>query len=159
MKHILKINSKDIIKVNSLFMSASQRTSALDQFHVNLDSDKIIPESQHTTRFIVATSSAITTGLTLAEGISVCFLEPDYNAYTIEQGQCRHYYQGNKNKLVHSQLCLNVGNKTKKRIIDINRLKEKIKQVAERKLAPSKATTEVLSNTSIEQIKKCIVTL
>jgi hypothetical protein len=34
----------------------------------------------------MATSSAIITGLTLAKGISVCFLEPDYNAYTIEQG-------------------------------------------------------------------------
>jgi hypothetical protein len=43
-----------------------------------------------------------------------------------------------------------VGNKTKKRIIDINRLKEKIKQVIKQKLAPSKAITEVLLNTSIE---------
>jgi hypothetical protein len=67
-------------------MLASQQTSVLDQFYVNLDSDKIIPESQHTARFIVATSSVITTGLTLAEGISVCFLELDYNTYTIEQG-------------------------------------------------------------------------
>jgi hypothetical protein len=43
-----------------------------------------------------------------------------------------------------------MGNKTEKRIVDINRLKEKIKQVIERKLAPSKAVTEVLLNTSIE---------
>ncbi len=97
--------------------------------------------------------------LTLAEDILVYFLELDYNAYTIEQGQYQHYYQGNKNKLVYSQLYLNVGNKTKKRIININRLKEKIKQVTEQKLAPSKAVTKVLLNTSIEQIKKYIVTL
>jgi hypothetical protein len=34
----------------------------------------------------MATSSTIMTRLTLAKGISVCFLELDYNAYTIEQG-------------------------------------------------------------------------
>jgi hypothetical protein len=150
MRHILKIDSNDIIEVNSLFMTASQRTSALDRFHVNLDSDKIKPENQHTARFIVATSSAIATGLTLAEGISVCFLEPDYNAHTMEQGWCRHCRQGNKNKLVHSWLCLNEGNKTEKRILDTNGLKEKIKQVAARKLAPGEPAAEVLSNTSVE---------
>ncbi len=126
-------------------MTASQRTTALDRFHVNLDSDNMTPESQHTARFIVATSSAIATGLTLAEGISVCFLEPDYHAHTMEQGWCRHCRQGNKNKLVYSWLCLNVGNKTEKRIIDTNGLKEKIKQVAERKLASgeTEAATEI----------------
>jgi flagellar basal body-associated protein FliL len=43
-----------------------------------------------------------------------------------------------------------MGNKTKKRIIDINKLKKKIKQVIEQKLAPSKAVTKVLLNTFIK---------
>ncbi len=56
-----------------------------------------------------------------------------------------HMSRDNKNKLVYSWLSLNVGNKTKKRIIDTNGLKEKIKQVTERKLAFSKteAATEI----------------
>lgn len=132
MTRILKFNHRDVIEVNSLFMKPAERSSKLQKFHVDLNSETPA-EEQHTARIIVATSSAIATGLTLAEAVSVCFIEPDYHAHTMDQGYCRHCRQGNKNAVVHSWLLMCAGNQTEQRIQESNDMKRRIQQVQGRK--------------------------
>ncbi len=134
MKHHLHIPDADIISINSLNRSSNATTKELNRFHINLESGTP-PEEQETARFILATNSAITTGLTLAEAISVGFLEPDFNAHTMAQGYARHCRQGNKNKAgVYSWLFTAKGNKTEERIQEVNHMKAKISEVQTRKV-------------------------
>ncbi|KAK2629475.1 hypothetical protein QTJ16_000295 [Diplocarpon rosae] len=129
--HIERYTPDDVLLVHSM-MSPMERTATLDKFHLNVGSN--IPlEDQRPARFLVATSSAIATGLTLAEAISVCFLEVDYYAHTMEQGFCRHCRQGNKNAVVYSWVIQNDENPTEERIFNVNALRSKIQQVQARK--------------------------
>jgi hypothetical protein len=87
---------------------------------------------QETARFIIATSSAIVTGLILAEAISVTFWEVEFNAHTMAQCWCRHVRQGNKNKKFYSFLIIAKGNTTEQRILEHNKMKERIQEATKR---------------------------
>ena len=138
MVHIRKISEDDIIWVNKGDMTPDQISKALSRFKVNYDSE--IPVK--TARYIIATSSAFATGLTLNEAISVTFLEPDFNAVTILQGFARHWRQGNKNKKVYSYLLIAVGNHTEDRIQNKNKLRGAIQEATKRKV---NETTDLVS--------------
>lgn len=134
MIYILKINPEDVI---FLYKPMGQRkiNDALARFHVNVDS-KIPAKEQKTARYIVATSSSFAVGLTLAEAVSVGFLEPDYHADTVAQGIHRHCRQGNKNldHGVESWMFMVKDNKVEGRIFDVNNLRKQIINAAERKV-------------------------
>lgn len=133
MKHILNISPKDVIVVTSN-MTSKNRTTELDRFHPNLEKNL---DDQHTARFILATAYAIATGLTLAEAISVCFMEPTWDAAIVSQGYSRHCRQGNVNPKVYSWLLLSKENSVEAKIMETNKMRAKILQVQERKVAES----------------------
>lgn len=117
-------------------MSTKERSSALDRFHIDVNASL---KGQHTARYIIATSAAITTGVTLAEAMTVSFIEPDFHAHTMAQGWARHCRQGNKNKIVWSNLFLAQGNEVEMRIIGNSKLRAKIQEVQTRKVDGAKA--------------------
>ena len=81
MIHVKKIPKKDIVFVHSK-MTSKEITRRLSKFHVDPESPTPIGE-QHTAKYIVGMSSVIATGLTLAEGIAVASLEPDFHVEMI----------------------------------------------------------------------------
>jgi hypothetical protein len=60
--------------------------------------------------------------MTLAEGLTLGFLEPDFRRSTILQGFTRHCRQGNKNPLVFAWLFLATVSPVEERIQTINAL-------------------------------------
>jgi hypothetical protein len=111
--------------------SSKMRTKELDRFHGSLNS-RIPMDQQKTARFIISTSSAIATGLTLAEAITVTFWEVDFNSHTMKQGFCRHVRQGNKNQECYCYLLVAEGNATEEKILAQNQLKERIQATTQR---------------------------
>jgi len=81
----------------------------------------------------VAKSSAFATGLTLAEAMSVGFLEPDSRAATMLKGFARHYRQGNKQVSVFSWMFLAKESAVEDRICRVNKLRSSINEAAIRK--------------------------
>lgn len=82
---------------------------------------------------MLATSSAISIGLTLAEAISVSFLEPDYDPGKLAQGFARHCRQGNQNPEVYCYIFLAKGNRIEDKILEISQLRKQIDSVQNRK--------------------------
>jgi hypothetical protein len=110
---------QDVISVNNWKTpSPAKRTAALSKFHVDLGS-KVPVGEQDTAKFVIATSSAISLGLTLAEAISVSFLEPDYDPGKLAQGFARHCRQGNKNKEVYCYIFMVKKSKIERKILEI----------------------------------------
>lgn len=142
MKYILEIPAKDLI---FLYKPMGDRRihKELDRFHGDLDSEVPI-EEQSTARYIISTTSSIGVGLTLAEAISVGFLEPDYHADNIKQGFARHCRQGNKNieHGVESWMFVIEGNTVEERIQEVNKLREQILESATRKVANIRAVCD-----------------
>jgi hypothetical protein len=129
-----KIKAKDVISLNAWRTpDVKQKTAALARFHVDIGSEIPINEQQ-TARFIIATSSAISLGLTLTEAISVSFLEPGYHPSKITQGFGRHCRQGNRNKMVYCNIFMVLGNKVEEKIMGISRIRKQILEVQNRKV-------------------------
>jgi hypothetical protein len=127
MIHILKIPTEEIIFINKT-MGAKKIDMELARFHIDVDQSSL---DQQTARYIVTTSGACSHGLTLAEAISVGFLEPDYRASTMLQGYARHCRQGNKNTKVYSWMFLAKNNPVEGRICQVNKLRQSINEAAE----------------------------
>jgi hypothetical protein len=124
---------QDVISVNNWKTpSPAKRTAALSKFHVDLGS-KVPVGEQDTAKFVIATSSAISLGLTLAEAISVSFLEPDYDPGKLAQGFARHCRQGNKNKEVYCYIFMVKKSKIERKILEISNLRKQIDSVQSRK--------------------------
>jgi hypothetical protein len=133
MRHYRNVSKDDLIAINGWSTpTPKNKTAQLDRFHVDLGSSTPV-DQQKTARFVIATSSAISIGLTLAEAISVSFLEPDYNAGKVAQGFARHCRQGNKNKKVYCDIFLAKGNKVEENILEISKLRKTIDAVQNRK--------------------------
>ncbi|KAF7856816.1 hypothetical protein EAF04_009579 [Stromatinia cepivora] len=154
MIYILKIEPEDVIFLYKP-LGQTKINAALARFHIDVDC-KIPAEEQKTARYIVSTSSSFAVGLTLAEAISVGFLEPDYHADTIAQGIHRHCRQGNKNldHGVESWMFMVKDNKVEGRIFDVNNLRKQIINAAERKVDGNagKDKQNITSNPSISSI-------
>ncbi|ESZ92640.1 hypothetical protein SBOR_6974 [Sclerotinia borealis F-4128] len=133
MIHILKFRREDVVFLHKP-MGQTKINAALARFHIDINC-KTPAEEQKTARYIVATSSSFAVGLTLAEAISVGFLEPDYHADTVAQGISRHCRQGNKNLEhgVESWMFMVKDNRVETRIFEVNNLRKQIINAAERK--------------------------
>lgn len=110
-------------------MTPAQISKELERFKADVNK-KV--QDQKTARYIIATSSAFSVGLTLSEAISVGFLEPDYRATTMIQGLSRHCRQGNKNPQVCSWIFRAKGSTVEERICQVNRLRSCITKAAAR---------------------------
>jgi hypothetical protein len=114
-------------------MTQSKINDELERFHADPYSPTPVAE-QKTPRYVIATSSAFSVGLTLTEAIAIIFLEPDFKAETMAQGFSRHWRQGNKNEVVHSFLLLAQANNVEDRIMTVNKLRAGIEKAATRKV-------------------------
>lgn len=132
MKHILKIDPSDLVFLNKT-MSASEITKGLERFQGNVDSPTYATD--HTARYIIATTSSFALGLTLAEAKYVALLEPDFQLSTVTQVFARHCRQGNKEKVVFAYLFRAKDSIVEERIQNVNNLRQLIDQATERKVA------------------------
>jgi hypothetical protein len=144
MVYILKIPKDDIIFVTKV-MSQGKITEQLARFHVDLSKED---PQQKTARYIVATTSAFSVGLTLSEALTVGILEPDFRLATMLQSWSRHNRQGNKNLVTKSYLCKVSGNQVEERIVEVSTLRSSINAATARKTASStggRADAEIIS--------------
>jgi hypothetical protein len=79
---------------------------------------------------IVATTGALSVGLTLAEATEVILVEPNIRAAVEMQTFCRHCRQGNKSKVVFSRLLYTPGHKHEENILMRNRSRKGLSQIA-----------------------------
>ncbi|KAE8440337.1 hypothetical protein EG329_008565 [Mollisiaceae sp. DMI_Dod_QoI] len=133
MVHILGVPKFDVIFIYKP-MGPKKIDAELARFHVNPDNEAPAKD-QKTARYIISTSSSFAVGLTLAEAISVGFLEPDYHADTVAQGFYRHCRQGNKNleNGVESFMFFAKDNAVEGRIRNLNEMRTLILKAATRK--------------------------
>jgi SNF2 family DNA or RNA helicase len=136
MVYILEIPKKDIIFLNKT-MPQKKITTELARFHI--DPTKELQNQGSTARYIVATSSAFSVGITLSEALTVGFLEPDFRPATMLQGFARHTRQGNQNPVTYSYLCEVVGNRVEERIVEVSKLRASIDAATGRKTASTGA--------------------
>lgn len=112
-------------------MTQKKITDQLARFHVDLTKER--DKQPPTARYIVATSSSFSVGITLSEALTVGFLEPDFRLATMLQGFARHTRQGNKNPVTYSYLCEVAGNRVEERIVEVSKLRGSIDAATARK--------------------------
>ncbi len=127
MTKILSIPEDEIVFLYKL-LSQPEVDRGLMRFHGELRGQRRWP------RYIIATTSAFGTGLTLSEAVTVCLLEPDYRLSAELQCFARHSRQGNKNKATFSWLLYAVGNSREDNIRKRNKARKLIDQTLEGKV-------------------------
>jgi hypothetical protein len=137
MKYKMKVPDKDLIY---LYQDMLDFDKQIARFHVDLASNTPV-EDQHTARFMVATSSCIHVGHTLAEALVLGLLEPDFRRAYMLQLFCRHHRQGNKNHLVYTFLFLATVSPVEEKIQEVNQWRATIDQSAQRKAREVLGTT------------------
>ena len=95
---MMGIPDEDVIHITKLI---DQKTidSLLDKWHGKTKDKQ--------PRIIVATTGAMSVGLTLVEAHEIIMVEPNRSAATELQSFCRHWRQGNRNPVVYSRQLVN----------------------------------------------------
>jgi hypothetical protein len=118
----MKIPESQILHVTKLY-EQKEIDAMLERWH-NPDDDPGKP------RIIIATTGAMSVGLTLTEARSIIMMEPNSSAAVELQGFCRHWRQGNKNPTVHSRQLYNPDHPTENACRQRNRRRKGLGQTS-----------------------------